>query len=172
MPRPSSRITYSNETPFGSQEKADREIVDNTRSAYEQTMSQADRNRSPVAQLQKMARLFRTRWDSTFKRTQRRAANALKQLEDVPLTAENVNWQFEQALRDAFKSAIQEEAEYDDDRPPGEPPPDMDKETVRRLRESYRQNQSVRTVFMRAIRVDVGPEDVKRVTDALDKIKD
>src|ERR1700704_5793759 len=96
----------------------DEQVDSDVRVSYTDTRTAADRRRSTAGALQKIGKLFLT-WDgdAAFKRSKRRAANALKQLTQVPLTAANVNWQFEASLRDAIRSAVVEEAEFDSDRP-------------------------------------------------------
>jgi hypothetical protein len=147
----------------------DGEIGSDVRASYTDTRSAADRRQSTAGALQKIGKLFLT-WDGDagFKRSTRRAANALKQLCGVPLTAENTNWQFEASLRDAIRSAVAEEAEHDAARPEngkgmgagylGESSPD------------FEQNEQVRAVILAAARVDADEADVKRVTQALDKL--
>jgi hypothetical protein len=130
------------------------------------TRSAADRRRSTAGALQKIGKLFLT-WDgdAAFKRSKRRAANALKQLCGVPLSPENTNWQFEASLRDAIRSAVAEEAEFDSDRP--ENGKGMGAGYLEEPSADFQTNQEVRAIILAAARTDASEEDVKRVTSAL-----
>jgi hypothetical protein len=143
----------------------DEEVDRDAQSAYTDTRSAADRRRSTAGALQKIGKLFLT-WDndSAFKRSKRRAANALKQLCGVPLT-ENTNWQFEASLRDAIRSAVAEEAEHDNDRP--ENGDGMAAGYLEENSKAFAENQQVRAIILAAARTDASETDVTRVTNAL-----
>jgi hypothetical protein len=148
---------------FLQDEEADRDA----RAAYTDIRSASDRRRSTAGALQKIGRLFLT-FDSDFKRSKRRSANALKQLVAVSLSSENVNWQFETALRDAIRSAVAEEAEHDSDRP--ENGDGMAAGYLEENSKTFAENRAVRAIILAAARVDADEADVKRVTQALDKL--
>ena len=144
----------------------DEDIGDDVKTSYTDTKTAADRRRSTAGALQKIGKLFLT-WDSdpAFKRSTRRAANALKQLTQVPLTAANVNWMFEQSLRQALQAAIVEEAQFDSDRP--ENGDGMAAGYLKEPSADFQTNQEVRAIILAAARTDASEEDVKRVTSAL-----
>ena len=144
----------------------DEEVDRDAQSAYTDTRSAADRRRSTVGALQRIAKLF-LKWDSdpAFKRSTRRAANALKQLTQVPLTAANVNWMFEQSLRQALQAAIVEEAQFDSDRP--ENGDGMAAGYLEENSKAFAENQQVRAIILAAARTDASETDVTRVTNAL-----
>jgi hypothetical protein len=144
----------------------DEQVDSDVRASYTDTRTAADRRRSTAGSLQKIGKLFLT-WDSdpAFKRSKRRSANALKQLVAVPLSSENVNWQFEASLRDAIRSALAEEAEFDSDRP--ENGDGMAAGYLKEPSADFQTNQEVRAIILAAARTDASEEDVKRVTNAL-----
>jgi hypothetical protein len=148
----------------------DAEVGSDAKASYTDTRTAADRRRSTAGALQKIGKLFLT-WDSDggFKRSTRRAANVLKQLVAVPLSSENVNWQFEASLRDAIRSAVAEEAEHDAARP--ENGKGLGAGYLDESGADFEQNEQVRAIILAAARVDADEGDVKRVTQALDGLE-
>ena len=92
-------------------DEADRES--DTKIAYAEVTKSIQGKAGPVGTLQKIGKLW-LKWDSE-PRPKTRARRALQQLVGVP-TAENANWNFESALRDALASAMNEEAEAETNR--------------------------------------------------------
>src|SRR5262249_54402035 len=140
-------------------QEEDRRREQDTRGAYAEVASAADRRKSPVAQLQALAR-FWLRWDKFFKRPQRRAANALKQLAGVPLTNENVTWMFEQSLRLAFRDALFEQAEAEN--------PDAEN-SLYTTEEHYSNHTRIRSLFFNAIRIDATEQDIQEAEAAVER---
>jgi hypothetical protein len=144
-------------------EKSDRELDRDTAAAYAEVSKS---NKSPVAALQKIGKLW-LKWDSR-PRPKTRARNALKQLVGVPAD-ENGTWYFEQALRDALASAMNEESEFETDKW-NEAAGDGSRNMERYGREKE-SNDRVRSIFRAAIRIDAGQEDINRVLRAIKKLE-
>jgi hypothetical protein len=148
-------------------EKSNRELDTDTVAAYADVMKSMEGKSSPVGTLQKIGKLW-LKWDSE-PRDKKRARNAVKQLVDVP-TAENGTWMFEQALRDALASAMNEESEAEVDEW-NKAAGDGSRNMERYLKEKQ-SNDTIRSIFRAAIRIDAGQEDVNRVMRAIKKLKD
>jgi hypothetical protein len=145
-------------------EKSDRELDTDTEAAYAEVTKS---NNSPVGTLQKIGKLW-LKWDSE-PRDKKRARNAVKQLVDVP-AAENGTWYFEQALRDALASAMNEESEAETAK--WNKAADTGSRNMVAYEREKRFNDNIRSIFRAAIRIDAGQEDVNRIMRAVKKLKD
>jgi len=162
-------------------EREDSERKQDTKKAYGQAAAMSDTKRKPVAQLQRMGRVFLKEWDNSFKRPTRKAANALKVLTQVPLSSENTTYFFEQSLRESFLAALNEEAEHD--LPENDPKAGYLVETETRRGgdaersaakwyAARREREAVREIFRQAIRIDATENDVQRVMRAIKSFED
>jgi len=147
-------------------EKSDQQLDTDVAEAYASVTRSVEGKSGPVGVLQKIGKLW-LKWDSES-RPKTRARSALRQLVGVP-TAENGTWYFESALRDALRSAMDEEAEAETDR--WNKFADGGKEAEGYLKEKQ-SNDRVRSIFRASIRIDAGQEDVNRVMRAVKKLKD
>src|SRR5262245_25024453 len=96
----STVTTRSSETSYP--KSGDKYVEQDTRGAYAELSTAAERKQSPLASLQKVARAF-LKWDDSAGKAERRE---LQTFADMPLNSNNVTWPTEQAFRGAFRRAL------------------------------------------------------------------
>jgi hypothetical protein len=150
-------ISYSNETPYGGQQKSDAELRRNVQAAYTQLATREEARRTSAGRLQVILKLL-VKWDSDFPRETTRARNNARQVANRPLSLEQSNWGYEAQCRLAGHDLLNEQAEgerraYEESR--GEDPTE----------EQFRLHHNARAEARKSLRTDADEADVRRVAN-------